>query len=92
MTTLKAIIDRNSQGKKVLALFILTNVIYLIMVVVTIPQVSEYANGLKLLDMMPMGYDLPYVNTLFDTLGTRAEMRTCIANFPWICYILGFSA
>ena len=82
MKKLKAIIDRNSQGKKVLALFILTNVIYLIMVVVTIPQVSEYANGMKLLDMMPMGYDLPYVNTLFDTLGTQGRDAYLYRQLP----------
>lgn len=75
MKTLRYLIDRHSTGKKVLLLFILTNLIYAIMLLVTIPKVMEYSNGLKLLDMMPTGYDSAYIHSLFETLGK--EGRHC---------------
>lgn len=39
------------------------------MLTVTIPEVMQYSEGLKILDMMPTGYDIQYVNTLFNALG-----------------------
>jgi hypothetical protein len=39
------------------------------MLTVTIPKTMEFSNGMKLLDMMPMGYDLNYVSELFNSLG-----------------------
>jgi len=62
-------IKRNISGKKVLGLFILTNVVYIFMLTVTIPKTMNHSNGLNLLDMMPAGYNLNYVDELFDSLG-----------------------
>jgi hypothetical protein len=62
-------IKRNLNGRKVLLLFILTNIIYVIMLTVTIPKVMEFSGGMKLLDMMPAGYNSDYVMTLFSNLG-----------------------
>ena len=62
-------IKNNISGKKVLFLFILTNSVYVYMLTVTIPKTMEFSNGMKLLDMMPMGYDLLYVTKLFSSLG-----------------------
>src|SRR5690554_3746095 len=39
------------------------------MLTVTIPKTMSHANGLNLLDMMPAGYNLNYVDELFDSLG-----------------------
>jgi hypothetical protein len=82
MKKLRVIIDKNLQGKKVLMLFILTNLIYAIMLGLTIPIVSGYAAGLKLLDMMPMGYDFDYVNTLFNTLGPKGREMYLYRQLP----------
>jgi hypothetical protein len=57
------------SGKKILGLFILTNTVYVFMLIVTIPKTMEFSNGMKLLDMMPTGYDLNYVSELFKSLG-----------------------
>ena len=62
-------IQGNISGKKVLTLFILTNVVAVFMLTVTIPKVMGFANGMTLLDMMQTGYDLDYVNNLFSALG-----------------------
>ena len=69
MNRLIKFIDGNISGKKVLALFILTNVVYVFMLTITIPKTMEFSNGMKLLDMMPTGYDLNYVSELFSSLG-----------------------
>ncbi|WP_430815549.1 hypothetical protein [Carboxylicivirga sp. RSCT41] len=66
-------IEKNSTGKKVLWLFLFTNVVYVFMLAVTIPKTMDYSNGLKLLDMMPGGYDMDYVVELFSSLGEEGR-------------------
>lgn len=73
MERIRKIIDTNLIGRKVLLLFVLTNVVYAVMLIVTIPKTMTFSNGLKLLDMMPLGYDLEYINTLFETLGDNGR-------------------
>ncbi|XMO85972.1 hypothetical protein AAFN75_14375 [Algibacter sp. AS12] len=69
MKRLRKFIEKNISGKKVLGLFILTNLVYTFMLTVTVPKTMEFSNGMKLLDMMPTGYDLNYVSELFNSLG-----------------------
>ncbi len=69
MKRLTKFIKGNISGKKVLGLFILTNAVYVFMLTVTIPKTMGFSNGMKLLDMMPTGYDLNYVSELFNSLG-----------------------
>ena len=68
MKRLTRLIERNISGKKVLGLFVLTNIVYAFMLTVTIPRTMSFSNGMRLLDMMPTGYDLNYVNELFNSL------------------------
>jgi len=70
---LKELIKRNISGKKVLLLFMLTNLIYIFMLAVTIPKTMEFSKGLKLLDMMPGGYNSEYIKNLFSTLGEEGR-------------------
>jgi len=67
------LIARNIAGKKVLGLFILTNIVYAFMLIVPIPKTMEFSGGMKLLDMMPTGYDLNYVSELFSSLGENGR-------------------
>ncbi|WP_052467102.1 hypothetical protein [Psychroserpens damuponensis] len=67
------ILEKYTSGKKVLGLFILTNIVYLFMLLVTIPKTMGFSNGMKLLDMLPTGYNLDYVNILFRTLGENGR-------------------
>lgn len=69
MKRLTKFINSNISGIKVLWLFILTNVVYVFMLTVTIPKTMGFSNGMKLLDMVPTGYDLDYVSELFNSLG-----------------------
>ena len=43
------------------------------MIAITIPKVMVFSGGMKLLDMMPMGYDIEYVKSLFETLGEKGR-------------------
>ena len=61
--------DRHATGKVVLILFIITMASYVFMLAYTIPEVMDFANGMKILDMMPLGYSSEYVHILLETLG-----------------------
>jgi hypothetical protein len=52
------------------------------MLVVTIPKVMEFADGMKILDMMPAGYDTDYVNKLFEALGPKGRHAYLYNQIP----------
>ena len=79
---MKDLIKRNINGKKILLLFILTNVIYAIMLSITIPKVMSFADGMKLLDMMPTGYNSEYVNSLLSALGATGRNAYLFNQLP----------
>ncbi len=82
MKRLTKFIEKNISGKKVLGLFILTNLVYTLMLTVTIPKTMEFSNGMKLLDMMPTGYDLNYVNELFTAIGENGRLTYLSNQIP----------
>ncbi|WOD43553.1 hypothetical protein [Hwangdonia lutea] len=82
MRRLKSTIEKNISGKKVLALFILTNLVYVFMLWVTIPKTMVYSNGMKLLDMMPTGYNFNYANELLSTLGDIGRNTYLTSQLP----------
>lgn len=82
MKRLTKFIEKNISGKKVLGLFILTNLVYTFMLTVTIPKTMEFSNGMKLLDMMPTGYDLNYVNELFTSIGENGRLIYLTNQIP----------
>lgn len=79
MNLFRKLINANTSGKTILALFILTNTVYVCMLTITIPNTMRFSNDNRLLDMMPFGYDLTYVNTLFDALG-KIGRETYLTN------------
>lgn len=70
---MKNLIKKNLNGKVILFLFLLTNIVYAIMLLITIPKVMQYSGGMQLLDMLPTGYNHDYVRTLLDTLGSQGR-------------------
>ncbi len=82
MKRLTKCIEKNISGKKVLGLFILTNLVYSFMLTVTIPKTMEFSDGMKLLDMMPTGYDLNYVSELFTSLGENGRLTYLTNQIP----------
>lgn len=73
MNKLREFITANSSGKKVAILFVITNLVYAFMLLVTIPKTVAFSGGMKLLDMMPQGYESEYVNELFGKLGPEGR-------------------
>lgn len=82
MKRLTKFIEKDISGKKVLGLFILTNFVYTFMLIVTIPKTMGFSNGMKLLDMMPTGYDLNYVSELFTSLGENGRLTYLTNQIP----------
>jgi hypothetical protein len=70
---MKDLIKRNLNAKKVLFFFVLANIVYASMLLLTIPKVMSFSGGMIILDMMPIGYDAEYANTLFQTLGEKGR-------------------
>ena len=56
-------------GKTVILLLVITNSLYALMLLWSIPAVQDFSNGLALLDMMPTGYSEEYIARLFAALG-----------------------
>lgn len=97
MNDTRKIVSKHLSGKKVLLLFVLTNMVYAVMIFITIPKVMAFSGGLKLLDMMPTGYDLDDVNALFNALGEKGRGTYLYNQIPvdmvypflfGICYCL----
>jgi len=66
---MKTMIKKYLTGKTVLLFFIISSSLYFLMLLVTIPHLHNITNGIKILDMMPAGYDFEYVKQLMEALG-----------------------
>ena len=82
MRKLMELIKKKLIGKKIFLLFFLTNFVYALMLIITIPKVMTFSNGLKLLDMMPTGYNSDYINILFETLGEKGRYTYLYSQIP----------
>ena len=70
---MKELISKNSNVKTIIVFATVTGIIYLIMPIVTMPKVAQFANEMKILDLQPGGYNFEYVTTLFNTLGEEGR-------------------
>lgn len=75
-------ITKNIEGKKVLIFFVLANIVYSIMLLVTIPKVMIFSNGMKLPDMLPTGYSPNYINKLLSNLGEEGRNTYLYRQIP----------
>ena len=71
-----------SSGRNVIILLIATQIFYFTMILYTIPQLMNYADGMNTLDMLPTGYSPEYVKTLLDTLGTVGRDYYLFTQIP----------
>tara|TARA_R110000868_G_C10572140_1_gene737841 strand:- start:33 stop:620 length:588 start_codon:yes stop_codon:yes gene_type:complete len=69
MTSLRG----KATGKVVLGLFVITNAVYLVMILSTIPRVQSYAPDTPLFDLSPMGYSHEQAVFLLESLGTEGR-------------------
>lgn len=79
---MKRIVEKNLVGYRILFLYILSFALYLFMLTVTIPEVMYSSGGMKILDMMPKGYNPEYVNSLLNALGERGRHAYLFHQLP----------
>ncbi len=82
MRKLLSFIQSVSTGKVVLALFIPAMIVYFIMLFYTIPQVAEYAPGMNLFDLSPVGYSFEYAKELLGVLGVDGRGAYLYKQLP----------
>lgn len=75
-------LDRYLNGRTVLSLFIVTSCVYAFMLLVTIPHVMAFSEGIPLLDMMPAGYTFDDVTKLLEALGTEGRDAYLTRQIP----------
>lgn len=75
-------ISNITSGKKVLLFLIPAMCVYLTMLLYSIPKVLEYSGDMKILDMMPTGYDAEYAQKLFETLGETGRAIYLFQQIP----------
>lgn len=75
-------LNRNVKGKEVVLFVLAANVVYLLMMLVTIPQVMSFSGGMKIFDMQPGGYDLDYVINLLRKLGPDGRRAYVLRQIP----------
>ena len=73
MNRFKNLLEKNIDGRNILILFIVTNLVYLTMILYSIPRIMRFSNGTKILDMLPFGYTFEYANDLFSALGAKGR-------------------
>ena len=82
MKKLITYIQSVATGKAVLGFFIPTAAVYSIMLLYTIPQVVQYAPGMKLFDLSPTGYSFVYALELLRTLGVNGRNLYLYQQLP----------
>lgn len=79
---MRNLISRNLKGKMIIPLFLFAGIVYTIMMTITIPKVMSFSDGLKILDLMPAGYNATYVNTLLNALGEKGRNAYLFNQIP----------
>lgn len=79
---IKESIKRYATVKTTLFFLLVTNLLYGAMLTITIPAVHAYSGGLKILDLLPMGYSASYVQNLFEALGTEGRGKYLYEQIP----------
>lgn len=79
---IKELVFNNIEGNKVLFLFILTNLIYGFMLLITIPKVMGFTSEMKIFDFMPMGYEFEYAGLLLEKLGIEGRNAYLYTQLP----------
>jgi hypothetical protein len=79
---MRNLITRNLKGRIIIPLFLFAGIVYTIMMTITIPKVMSFSDGMKILDMMPFGYNAAYVDSLLITLGEKGRYAYLVNQIP----------
>jgi len=75
-------VQKYSTGKIVSSLFVLTMIVYVLMLTYSIPAVSAFAPALPLFDLSPAGYTFAYANELLSALGAEGRQLYLTTQLP----------
>lgn len=67
------LIKRNLQGKKVFWLFVITQIVYFTMILITIPKLNSAEKNITIFDVRPAGYNYPEAIQLLTDLGEKGR-------------------
>ena len=74
--------DKWVNGRLVLILFIMTQAVYLVMVIVTLSHLRTLSSGSDPFDMMPAGYDLTYAVSFLQAIGEQGRSYYLTRQIP----------
>jgi hypothetical protein len=80
-------LQKYASGRLVLLLFIITTVVYLVIVLYSIPEVVKLAPEMKLFDMSPGGYDAIYAEELLRSIGQTGREIYITLQLPIVLSI-----
>jgi hypothetical protein len=89
-------LEKRARGRTLIVLLLITWSLYSLMMFYTIPLVMDYAHGMKLLDMQPLGYNVDYARTLMTQLGEEGRHAYLFRQLPIdmiypFCFALTYS-
>ncbi|NNG03689.1 MAG: hypothetical protein HKM95_06255 [Inquilinus sp.] len=70
------------KGWVVLFVFVVTQIVYLAMVLVTLPHLRSLAGGLEPFDLLPGGYDMDYARRLLEAIGSEGRAFYLTRQIP----------
>ena len=71
-----------STGRTVLLLFVATQIIYLAMLLFTLPHLQHLAGGMKPFDLLPQGYDSVYAGNFMEAIGPEGRRFYLTRQIP----------
>lgn len=71
-----------TTGRFVFVLFVATQVIYLAMLLFTLPHLQQLAGGMKPFDLLPQGYDITYVINFMGAIGDEGRAFYLTRQIP----------
>ncbi|MCU0444816.1 MAG: hypothetical protein MUE85_07840 [Microscillaceae bacterium] len=80
---MKSLIERNLSGKNVIISLVLANIVYGIMLGITIPAVLQYSGGKQIFDLLPTGYSPAYAHQLLNALGEKGRTAYLYQQIPF---------
>lgn len=82
MERFREYIRNKLDWRRVVILLVFTQVVYGFMLLVTIPQLMSRTGGLPIPDMIPLGYDLTYLEELLNRLGSEGRQAYLNRQIP----------
>jgi hypothetical protein len=85
-------IESKATRTNIIILLAITIVVYVYMLLVSLPYVMSFAGGMRLFDLMPTGYSPEYAVNLLGTLGADGRHAYLTRQLPFDMFYPGLFA